>query len=151
MADRHLIDVHILLVDDGGNLLLSRRRDSVAEFDGLWHLPAGKLDAGESVVAAAAREAEEEIGVVVEPDHLRHVHTVHATGLGLEPRLGLFFEVRRWSGEPRNREPDKCSEVRWYPVDALPENLIAYSATGIRGYLAGTIFSLLGWDDSFSG
>jgi 8-oxo-dGTP diphosphatase len=74
MADRHLIDVHLLLVRDG-QVLLTRRRDTNPLFNGLWHLPSGKLDAGESVLHAAAREADEEIGVLVEPDDLRHVHT----------------------------------------------------------------------------
>jgi 8-oxo-dGTP diphosphatase len=144
MADRHLIDVHVLLVRDG-EVLLSRRRDTDPRFDGLWHLPSGKLDAGESVLDGAVREAAEEVGVVIEPGDLRHVHTLHANGSGVEPRLGLFFEVRRWSGEPVNREPEKCSELRWFGLDALPEDLLSYPAAGITGYLAGESFGLLGW------
>ncbi|MGW6446309.1 NUDIX hydrolase [Lentzea sp. NPDC055074] len=145
MADRHLIDVHVLLVRDG-EVLLSRRRDTDPRFDGLWHLPSGKLDAGESVLGGAAREAAEEIGVVIEAGDLRHVHTVHATGTGVEPRLGLFFEVLRWSGEPVNLEPAKCSELRWFGLRALPEDTMTYPAAGIAGYLAGQSFGLLGWD-----
>ncbi|RDI26600.1 NUDIX hydrolase [Lentzea flaviverrucosa] len=144
MADRHLIDVHVLLVRDG-EVLLSRRRDADPRFDGLWHLPSGKLDASESVLDGAVREASEEVGVVIEPGDLRHVHTLHANGSGVEPRLGLFFEVRRWSGEPVNREPEKCSELRWFELDALPEDFLSYSAAGIIGYLAGESFGLLGW------
>ncbi|SDM96798.1 mutator mutT protein [Lentzea albidocapillata subsp. violacea] len=144
MADRHLIDVHVLLVRDG-EVLLSRRRDADPRFDGLWHLPSGKLDAGESVLGGAVREAAEEVGVVIERGDLRHVHTFHANGSGVEPRLGLFFEVRRWSGEPVNREPEKCSELRWFGLDALPEDTLSYPAAGITGYLAGESFGLLGW------
>ncbi|HUQ60775.1 NUDIX domain-containing protein [Lentzea sp.] len=144
MADRHLIDVHVLLVRDD-EVLLSRRRDPDPRFDGLWHLPSGKLDAGESVVAAAAREALEEIGVVIGPGDLRHVHTLHANGTGVEPRLGLFFEVRRWTGDPVNREPAKCSELGWFRLGALPEDLIPYPAAGLAAYLAGTPFAALGW------
>lgn len=66
MADRHLIDVHVLLLDDG-KVLLSGRRDANPEFDGRWHLPSGKLDAGESVLTAAARELAEEVGVLIDP------------------------------------------------------------------------------------
>jgi 8-oxo-dGTP diphosphatase len=144
MADRHLIDVHLLLVRDG-HLLLTRRRDTNPIFDGLWHLPSGKLDAGESALHAAAREADEEIGVIVEPSDLRHVHTLHVNGSGPEPRLGLFFETRRWVGEPTNREPDKCSAVSWFPLDELPEQLIDYPAAGIHAYLTGDPFSIHGW------
>ncbi|MFD1146631.1 NUDIX hydrolase [Saccharothrix hoggarensis] len=145
MTDRHLVDVHVLLVRDG-LVLLSRRRDADARFDGRWHLPSGKLDAGESVLAAAVREAEEEVGVRLDPADLRLVHTLHVAGSGLEPRLGLFFEARTWSGVPENREPDKCSELRWFPLDALPADLIEYPAAGIAGYRAGTPFGTAGWD-----
>lgn len=144
MVHRHLVDVHVLLVR-GGEVLLSRRRDADPRFDGRWHLPAGKVDAGESVLDAAVREAAEEVGVRVDPAALRHVHTLHITGSGLEPRLGLFFEVTRWAGEPVNREPGKCSALAWFPLTALPDDLIDYPAAGLRGYLSGTTFGLAGW------
>lgn len=145
MPHRHLVDVHVLLVADG-QLLLSRRRDTDPHFDGLWHLPAGTLDPGESAPHGAAREAEEEIGVLIRPQDLRHVHTLHATGPGLEPRLGLFFMAERWTGEPHNREPDHCSEVGWFPLTDLPGDVIGYSAAGVRGYRDGRAFGLLGWE-----
>ncbi|HEX8934398.1 MAG TPA: NUDIX domain-containing protein [Pseudonocardiaceae bacterium] len=147
MPDRHLIDVHVLLVTEG-NVLLTQRRDPHPAFDGLWHLPSGKLDTGESVLDAAAREAEEEVGVLIEAADLRHVHTIHVNGSGPEPRLGLFFHTRHWIGEPTNREPEKCSAVRWFPLHALPDQLIDYPAQGIRAYCHGTTFSIHGWHAS---
>ncbi|WP_159841990.1 NUDIX hydrolase [Nocardia sp. CY41] len=145
MVDRHLVDVHVLLLR-GAEVLLSRRR-SADEFDGLWHLPAGKLEAGESALAAAAREACEEVGVVIAPADLRHVHSAHVVETGREARIGLFFETRRWSGEPVNREPDKSYELRWFPLANLPETLIPYPAAGIRGFLDGVTYSQRGWPD----
>lgn len=141
-ADRHLVDVHVMLVGQG-ELLLTRRRGSYG--GGMWHLPSGKLDAGESVLQAAVREASEEVGVLIDPADLHHVHTIHVGGSGPEPRLGLFFETRNWVGEPVNREPDKCSAVKWFALDDLPEDIIAYPAAGIRGYREGVDFSVLGW------
>jgi len=146
MADRHLIDVHVLLVRDD-QVLLTQRRDTNPQFDGLWHLPSGKLDAGESVLDAAVREAAEEVGVLINPADLHHVHTLHVNGSGAEPRLGLFFEARQWAGEPVNREPDKCSAVQWFNLDALPTQLIDYPAAGLHAYLAGNSFSVQGWTD----
>lgn len=144
MADRHLVDVHVILASQA-SVLLTQRRDHNSDFDGLWHLPSGKLDAGESLVDAAVREAEEEVGVLIDPDQLRHVHTLHVNGSGPEPRLGVFFEARHWIGNPVNCEPEKCSAVRWFSLDDLPANLIAYPAAGINAYLNGQAFGTLGW------
>lgn len=145
MPDRHLIDVHVIIADGDDNVLLTQRRDNNLEFDRRWHLPSGKLDAGESVLDAAAREVEEEVGVLIEPAHLRHVHTTHVKGSGPEPRLGLFFEARRWLGDPRNREPEKCAAIGWYPLRALPDDLIEYPAAGLVGYVNDESFSIQGW------
>jgi 8-oxo-dGTP diphosphatase len=145
MARRHLIDVHVLLVR-GHEILLCQRRDPNPLFDEQWHLPSGKLE-NESVLEAAAREAGEEVGVLIETTDLRCVHTIHVNGSGPEPRLGLFFATNRWVGEPSNREPEKCAAVCWFTLDCLPTHLIPYTAAGIRGYREGTPFSMLGWTD----
>ncbi|MFE7801609.1 NUDIX domain-containing protein [Nocardia sp. NPDC057440] len=145
MTDRHLVDVHVLVIRDG-ELLLSKRRSN-DEFDGRWHLPAGKLEVGESAAVAAAREAHEEIGIVIDPAGLRLFHVAHVIGSGREARLGLFFEVLRWTGEPVNREPDKCYELRWFPLDALPEDsIIRYSLAGIRAFSSESTYSERGWN-----
>ncbi|HET6502826.1 MAG TPA: NUDIX domain-containing protein [Amycolatopsis sp.] len=151
MTDRHLVDVHVVLLDDHGRVLLSRRRDPDPRFDGLWHLPSGKLDAGESVLEATVREADEEIGVHLDPADLRHVHTIHINGMGREPRLGLFFVARRWAGEPANREPHKCYGLDWFPLDDLPKDIIGYPAAGLDAYRAGRTFSVRGWPNRDSG
>lgn len=147
MADRHLIDVHVLLIR-GDQILLTQRCDPNPAFDGRWHAPSGKLEAGESVLDAAVREAEEEVGVLIDPADLDHVHTMHVQGSGPEARLGLFFATERWLGEPSNQEPDKCRDVQWFALRTLPERLIDYPAAGILAYRQGTTFSVRGWETS---
>lgn len=142
MPDRHLIDVHVLLIRDA-ELLLTRRQGGA--FDGMWHLPSGKLDAGEDALTAAVREAEEEVGVMIDPNDLTHVHTIHVNGSGPEPRLGLFFATSQWIGEPINREPEKCSGLGWYDLHSLPADLIDYPAAGIQAYRHSHPFSIMGW------
>ena len=50
----------VLLFDPDNRVLLFRGRDPRAGAD-FWYLPGGQIEAGESVVAAAAREMAEEI------------------------------------------------------------------------------------------
>ncbi|WP_243788903.1 NUDIX domain-containing protein [Saccharopolyspora gloriosae] len=143
MPDRHLVDAHIMLLRENRILLSKRRGDA---FDGKWHLPAGKVDAGEDVISAAVREACEEVGVRIDPADLTHVHTVHIIGSGQEPRFGFFFRSSRWSGQPENREPAKSHGLDWFALDALPEPMIGYAALGIRALSSGIPFSIHGWD-----
>lgn len=146
MTPRHLVDVHLLLIRDGA-LLLSLRR-SGDEFDRRWHLPSGKVEVGESATAAAVREAGEEIGVGIDPGDLRLIHVAHVVAPGRDDRVGLFFRVERWQGEPFNREPDKCYAVQWFPLGEIPGDLIRYSALGIAALNSDDPYSEFGWPDA---
>ncbi|WP_410874390.1 NUDIX domain-containing protein [Nocardia sp. A7] len=135
--------MHILLIR-GDEVLLSLRR-SGDEFDHRWHLPSGKLEADESVAAAAAREAAEEVGVDIDPAALRLFHVAHVTAPGRDSRLGLFFRVENWRGEPFNCEPDKCYALQWFPLSELPADLIEYSALGLSALNSAAPYSEFGW------
>jgi 8-oxo-dGTP diphosphatase len=142
-ASRHaaIVDVHLMLYWDD-RLLLGLRRNTGYE-DGKFHLPAGHLEPGESVLAAAQREAEEELGLEIEASALRLAHVMHRqTGGG---RIALFFIVDDWQGEPRNAEPEKCVELRWFPTGSLPPNLVDYAGMAVAAEAGGRAFSLDGW------
>ncbi|MBE1563281.1 NUDIX hydrolase [Nonomuraea africana] len=55
--------VGAIIVDDAGRLLLIRRGHPPGE--GLWSIPGGRVEAGESDAAAVRREVLEETGLVV--------------------------------------------------------------------------------------
>ncbi len=66
---RHPPSVVLIPMDDVGRVVLVRQYRASVDRE-LWELPAGSLEPGESAEAAAARECEEEIGLVpgrVEP------------------------------------------------------------------------------------
>lgn len=45
---------------------------------------------------------------------------------------GLFFVARRWKVEITNREPEKCAELSWSDLSALPENTVPYVEQAIE-------------------
>ncbi|MGW4633891.1 NUDIX hydrolase [Nocardia sp. NPDC004415] len=144
MITRHVVDAHLLLIR-GDRILLSLRR-SGDKYDNRWHLPSGKLEAGESARVGAAREAAEEVGVAIDPADLRLVHVAHVTAPGRDSRLGLFFRTERWQGEPFNREPEKCYALQWFTLHDLPADLIEYSALGIAALDSAEPYSEYGWE-----
>ncbi|TQS42756.1 NUDIX hydrolase [Cryptosporangium phraense] len=145
MPHRTIVDVHVLLVRDG-EVLLSQRRGGYAA--GQWHMPSGKLEPGESIEHAAIREAREEVGVDLDPAALRCVHASHVLPPGEDPRVGFFFEATAWTGEPANREPEKCSAIGWFDLDHLPDGMVPYPAAGLMAYRDGVPFAVDGWSES---
>ncbi|MGW5687161.1 2'-5' RNA ligase family protein [Nonomuraea sp. NPDC003754] len=134
-----IVDVHVLFVRDGKVLL--GRRANTGYADGRWHLPSGHLEAGESAVEAAAREAREEVGVIVDPGDLTFVHAMHRA----PDRVGLFFRAERWHGEPYNAEPGKCDALEWHPLDRLPDGMVAYPAAALAAIGDGRPFAQFGF------
>ncbi|MFE6049383.1 NUDIX domain-containing protein [Kitasatospora sp. NPDC056446] len=128
-----VVDVHVILRTPDGKILLSQRGGPYGH--GQWHAPSGKLDPGEKPAVGAARELREETGIRVDPDHLRLAYTVLHHQEPAIHRLGLFYTATEWEGEPENREPEKCLDLRFFAERELPDALIPYPAAGIRGAL----------------
>lgn len=136
-----IVDVHLILRRADDRVLLARRRGT-GYADGLLNTPSGHVEDGEDVRRAVIREAYEEVGVTVDPDALRVALVMQHAAPGEDPRTGWFFEARRWRGEPVNREPAKCGGIGWYPLDALPDDMVAYCRAGVDAYRSGDRFVL---------
>ncbi|HLO31899.1 MAG TPA: NUDIX domain-containing protein [Anaerolineales bacterium] len=133
--------VHLLFFRDDQILLL--RRFNTGYADGQYSIPAGHLDGGETVIAAAAREAQEETGLRIDAGDIVFSSVMHRNEG--DERLDFFVRVRQWLGEPTNTEPDKCDELRWVKIKELPLNLIPYVRRAIQNHLNGITFDEFGW------
>lgn len=136
-----IVDVHLIL-RRGDEVLLARRANT-GYADGLLHAPSGHLEDGEDVRSGMIREAREEIGVELAPEDLTAAVVMQHRAPDGGARIGWFFVARHGvGGEPVNREPDKCSELGWYPLDALPDDMVAYCRAALDAYRAGQPFLL---------
>lgn len=140
---RSIIDVHVIL--QRGDEILLLERQNTGYCDGMLHLPSGHLDEGEPIPHGAAREAREEVGVSIDPSDLSLVAVVHHRQRPDLARVGMFFRVEEWSGEPVVAEPDKAGKLVWADPRVLPSNTIPYPAEGIRTWVSGDRLALHGW------
>jgi 8-oxo-dGTP pyrophosphatase MutT (NUDIX family) len=140
--DRYPVAAHLILTRRDGRVLLMRRAGS-GYGDGLLGLPAGHVDRGETVTESVAREVKEELGITpaaVEPAGVMF-------RMSAEPRVDFFFTATEWDGEPRIREPHKCTELVWAdPAAGMPADALEYVGAAIAYARSGHWFSEHGWE-----
>jgi 8-oxo-dGTP diphosphatase len=143
MRAKFPVTVHLLFFREG-QILLSRRFNT-GYADGQYSVPAGHLEGGETVMAAAAREAEEEVGIKLKAEDMTFSTVLHRIeGDRQDERVDFFVNVRQWQGEPFNAEPDKCDELRWTNIHALPPNTIPYIRKALNNHLGNIPFDEFG-------
>jgi GTP 3',8-cyclase len=141
----HDVGVHLILTR-GGSVLLGQRVNT-GFADGAWHVPGGRLDPGETLPQAAVREAAEELGISVDAQGLQVACVCHHLDPDGQARVGVFFHVTAWMGEPSNTEPNKCTDLRWFALDDLPSPLVDYARTALGHTDAGAV-ALQGWEST---
>lgn len=136
----------VALRDPAGRVLLARR-EGTGRGDGLWNLPGGHVKDGEPAAEAAAREAGEEVGALLESSALRQVGVQRfdiASPTGRTRGFNLFYEASGWLGE---LSPGHAtSELGWFAPDALPGDILPWLPAAITAHLVDGRF----WVESVS-
>ncbi|MQA10813.1 MAG: NUDIX domain-containing protein [Pseudonocardiaceae bacterium] len=118
---RRIRSVSGIVFDSAGRLLLAQRGSGPAI--GLWSLPGGKVESGETDEQALIRELREETGLYVTVGRLRF--TVH------RPSAGSVYEIHCYDCAAHGGQPrpgDDATALRW--VDAA-----AFQALDAEGSL----------------
>ncbi|MCL4364822.1 NUDIX domain-containing protein [Candidatus Marsarchaeota archaeon] len=140
--DFHRVGV-LIFIESKGKVLLIKRRNTGYR-DGWYCLAGGHLDAKESIIEAIAREAEEELGIIIHRRELRPVNIIHKLEKG-DSSIIFTAWPRKWSGAIRNAEPEKCSEIGWHQLDRLPKRTIPYVREIIKNIGKNVVYSEHGW------
>lgn len=120
--------VAMAAIVDSGRLLLIRR--STPEGALIWALPGGTVEAGETTVQAAVREALEETGLTVE--------AVGELGSRLHPDTGrhiTYVACRAVAGAAHAASPREVTEVVWAAADEIPQYVPRGLYPPVQAYL----------------
>jgi 8-oxo-dGTP pyrophosphatase MutT (NUDIX family) len=133
---------------DGTEVLLQLRQNTGYMDDHWAAAAAGHVEKGETAYDAARREAREEIGV--EDLDLTFVTSMQRTRSAepIDERIDFFFTARAWSGEPRIVEPAKCADLRWCPLDDLPDPVVPHELRVLQAVRDGGVppYTTFGFD-----
>lgn len=110
-----------IIVKKDNTFLLGKRKGGYG--DGTWALPGGHLEFGETLIACARRELMEELGIISQDLWLAFITDGINTAKDRH-YLHMTFITEQYSGEITLKEPDKCYEWKFFPVDNLPTDIM---------------------------
>ena len=112
------------VINRQGGILLQLRRDT-----GTWAPPSGGVEPGETVAECVIREVREEAGITILPEAIIAVlsgekyQITYPNGDKLAP-VTTVFRCRPTDDKPPRVNDDESQAIRYFPADALPENML---------------------------
>lgn len=134
--------VYFVLVNEG-KVLLSLRKNT-GFFDGFYGLVAGHVEGNETMSAAMVREIREEIGLSISEEDLEMRYVSHRKSDDRES-VDFFFYCSKIIRGIVNKEPLKCQELRFFPLDSLPKKIIPFVKVALCELEQHKTYNEYGW------
>lgn len=135
MSSKRIVSCMTVVWREPSEILLVKRVDS-GRWSGMWTLPGGRIDPGESWRHCAVRETLEETGVRLNVEDANSELVLHYQDSG-GARVYYFSRWNQYQGDPVNREPKQHSAVAWFSLYALPDDMAQHLSLGIKGVMEG--------------
>jgi ADP-ribose pyrophosphatase YjhB (NUDIX family) len=88
-----------------------------------WHLPGGGVERGETCLAAALKEAQEEAGLVIAPSDIKLI-SIHANFANFPGDHVAVYKTKNWTQTATNTAHE-IAEFGFFALDNLPKDTTA--------------------------
>ena len=129
------LPAYVGIIIEQDNKVLLVQRNHTNWMSGHWNFPGGLVEKDETLPEAAVREAQEETNIVIKSENCKLVHVlqVFKNEQNTQDIIGFYFKAEKWSGTPRNNEPDKSSHLEWFDIENLPDLITSHALLAIKG------------------
>lgn len=141
---RFKIFIAVYLILREGNKILLQQRANTGFMDGMYGLVSGHVDENESPKEGLIREAQEEANLILTPEDLNIVHISYRKDVD-RTYCDIYMQADKWQGEIKIMEPESCSDLSWFEIDGLPDNIIPYINDILDNIQKGNHFSEVGF------
>lgn len=131
------VGVGLIIRDHRGWILLEKRKDC-----GLWGLPGGKIEPGESAIKAARREAKEETNLSIQVERLLGVYSepedrivMYLDNGDVVHLVDILLEASIVSGELSYSA--ESEDLQFFDPMALPSDIVPPALAPLRDYMTG--------------
>ncbi|MBW4884545.1 Phosphatase NudJ [Bacillus paralicheniformis] len=121
------VDVVYSFVEENGNILMVKNKKNQS-----WTLPGGKVEAGESLTEAAAREMKEETGYGIQP---LDILAINEAIIGGELVYFIVFRARITDRPDAITFDENIVEAKWMPLHEADRLLSVFHPNGIMHWL----------------
>jgi len=126
-----------LIVNDKKEVLLLKR-STTRNQNGYWSQPGGAVEFGETIKQAITREIREEVNVDIRL--IRYLsYTEQIFRKENQHWLAISYLAKIISGNVKNLEHHKHSDLKWFPINKLPKKLSKTTRDSTRAYLASSL------------
>ena len=132
------VGLGVIIVNKDGEILIGKRKGSHAP---KFSIPGGKLDLGETFEQGAIREIKEETNLdVFEPKVIAVTNNLETFKEEGKHYISIILLVKKYYGELKNMEPEKCEGWTWVNPRKLPQPHFDASVFGVKCYLNGSVY-----------
>lgn len=139
--------VLIARIENGVRHILLQRRQNTGFGDGMWDFAcSGHVEEGESMTEACVRECREELGIIAEAQRFKFFTLIYKRD-GDITYVNSYFYLTEYYAKPVIMEQNKCSELKWFSEDDLPDDLLDDRRQAYEAFLKGIPFIEYGWKE----